>query len=712
MKSRRSQRRASRFFQVAPSVEGESKTISRFPTQFASARVAVLNSTVSDDIKVERLRAMDREHGVSTLEMFTGDDVSSMLNLPEKILRSLREKVVELMGVKIVDLNEMQKLVDLRVDLVQQDLFQRPHDYQRIKARFNIAGEDIEAMAREIDSPQAREILAQSVRLGPWFETNMAGVMSGRLKAAVPLPDRGPGVLDKFTDTVDAALRGASGGFSFPSIPVRRPPQVIEGSAVHVDEAPASAPAGQSPVLDEQPPVRPLQKGVDPQWTPDLQQGSEEYVAEMAEHFQMIVRLNEERGARVRDEKIAAERKKAEEEAERQAKIEREALEQRKAEFMAKLPKADGLPLVDVLPARFMSDDVLKLVASIADSHVMAQRMMLDNASTKVRFLGEWKDRTGTDPDPIDEMNDRGSRMLADIAVRNGETAARLRGVVAMMVDLTDDATGDEIVARLVNDEERAFVARIAMMMQAGTEQKALIDGAEQRKAAQIRSDLERELSSRMSQTKEDAARVQSLEEEARVAAERIEQAEEAERAAKAAAEEAEQTAKAAVEEAAREKEALENKVRELEMRLAEAPQTARTAGVAEDEPEKGAIEWLESKFERFANRTGLDVFMVKRDTGIVVIVDIPDPIAGANEIIVRANSYTLIDALNKFVFSPIGNVDDVLDVTHAIVLCEGMLSPDVCARNLGLEKDKMEILTRHPVTIRSALKGEGIEVQ
>jgi hypothetical protein len=706
--------------------ESNDPAMRRYPTPYASARVSILNhSGLSDDQKVDRLRALDRDQGASTVDMFAGDDVAMLLNLPPKIMASLREKVVRLLGEKPSDMDALQALFDRRVDLVQKDMFQRPHEYQRILGSFMTAGADIQDLVARVDTPQAREVLEHSMRLDPWFEQNLSGLRSGKLKAALPLPPRGPGVLDRFSGTVDAALRGA--GFSAreaqASVPAAHgadrngPPAseaVIDVAPVRVDAppVPSSVPAE---------PVRRFQKGVDAQWTPDAQPGSEAYAAEMAEHFSMIVRRNGDRAEQSRREEEEARLRREREESEERAREDREREEQRRRdeearlqrrqeEFFASLPRSEASHFVKSIPARFMGEDILSSIAGILEGNALASRMRHEHARQKMAFVQQWEADRRSQPDSVEELSAPGEKLQAEVGVRGGVLARALLGQVAAACGLSDDASFDEISGRLADDEEREFARWIDRIAVRGDELRGLLEAADRRERAAI-AEAAREEAQRLfsppagggdeervhrleTDLEERGREAQRLREEAAAA---VERAEAAERAAE------ERTVAAAA--ALRAAEEMQGRVRELEARAAVGEGDSVDAG--SDDPAARVAAYLEEHLNRLDVKTDLRAYTARLETEIMVVVDLPDEAASANVLIVAGKEIPLVDVLNRFVMRAAAAVDPLLDVTKMLLVTNAEVPSEVSA--LALAVPELEVCPRETQTVFRSLRGYGL---
>lgn len=707
-------------------IENEStdSDMRRYPTPYASERVSILNnSALTDDQKVDRLRTLDRSQSVSTVDMFEGDEIVALLNLPTKVMTSLREKVRALFGEKPADMSVLQGLFDRRVELVQKDMFKNPHKYQEILAAFMAAGAEIQDRVLRMDTPQAREVMENSIRLDPWFEQNLAGVRSGRLKVALPLPAKGPGVLDRFSGTVDAAMRGAGlPGVRPQQLDVETPAEpAVRASEAIIDVAPRHIEPVEVPV---QPKVesRRYEKGVDTQWTPDAPPGSDVYVTEMAEHFSLIVKRNDAVKAQAeREQREAAElaQRQAHEQAERDRaeneRREREQAEndrvQREADFFARLPKSEGGHFVKSLPARFMTDEIMAAVTGIVDGHVIANRLQRDYVSQKIAFLSEWLKQKGSQPDAVDELSGPGQKLQAEVGIRNGDFARELLSHVAATCDLPADVPLDEIQARLVDDEEGEFVRRVESVRQRGEELRGLLDAAERRERAALaeaaREEARRQLSQARPAQPEADERVQRLETDL---GERQREVEDL-RARTVAAEAAAAERQAAAEASIRAADEMAARVRELEARIAveEITPVADVEGGESEAAEAQLQAFLVEHLEPLQVRVDLKTYTGRVDGGLVVVVDLPGNVAEQNEIALGDRRVSLVEGIRRGIVRTALGTDPMLDTVQVVIVTNAPLSSDVNGEAMDLEMTSMDVCERDANLLHRLMRRHGV---
>lgn len=702
----------------------------RYPTPYASERVSILNNpALADGQKIERLRALDRSQGVSTVEMFESDDFGALLNLPTKVVSALRAKVTQLLGEKPSDMSVLQRHYERRLELVEKDMFERPHEYQRILHAFMTVGADIQDLVVRLDTPQAREIMENSIRLDPWFERNLTGLRAGTLKSALPRPSPGPGVLDRFSGTVDAAMRGA--GFA------ARP--VVDAPVV--DEAPRASEA----IIDM--PVRPVvatpsapepapevrtgrrfEKGVDAQWAPDALPGSDLYNKEMAEHFSMIVKRNDSLKAKAeREANEAAERERREENerAERQRQEEdRLAREQaendrerREREFFAALPKSEGGPFVKHLPSRFMTDRIMAAITGIVDGHVIVSRLHHEYVTQKIAFLNQWEADKGSQPDAVDELSAPGQRLQAEVGVRNGDLARDLLSHVAAACGLQGDALHDEILARLADDEETEFVRRVENVRERGEELRGLVDASDRREKMAIAEAAREEARRQIGESKADDAaageRVQKLEtdlkdrerEADRLRAD-VDAAADRVAAAEAAALDRQAAADAAIQAAAD----MAERVRELEARIAVSASDGDASGTDEEADGLRQFEALVAEhLKPLEVQADLRAYTTKVDTRLLVVVDLPEAMADDNEMMVGGRRLPLVEGLKRTVMRPAFNSDPMIDTLEVTIVTNTSLPADVTGENLDLENTEVVVCTRDAKELHRSLRGYGV---
>ena len=710
--------------------EGNDPEMRRYPTPYASARVSILNNpALSDEQKIERLRTLDRSQGVSTLEMFDGDDFGALLNLQPKVVSSLRAKVKTLLGEKPSDMNVLQRHYERRLELVEKDMFERPHEYQRILHAFMTVGAEIQDLVVRLDTPQAREIMENSIRLDPWFERNLTGLRAGSLKAPLPRPLPGPGVLDRFSGTVDAAMRGA--GFAGRPQAPRSTDEAPRASEAIIDMEPRPAVQPQAvaavPVSEVRSGGRRFEKGVDAQWAPDAPHGSDLYNKEMAEHFSMIVRRNDAQNATAereanesaerdrREESARAQRQREEEDRLARAKAETDR-ERREAEFFATLPKSEGGPFVKHLPARFMVDRIMAAITGIVDGHVIVSRLHHEYVTQKIAFLNDWEASKGSQPDAIDELSAPGQRLQAEVAVRNGDLARDLLMHVAEACGLPRDAVHDEILARLADDEEQEFVRRVETVRARGEELRGLVSALDHREKAALaeaaREEARRQIGEARADVTASGERVQQLETDLKDRAEEVDQlrADASEATARAAAAEAaavqsQQAADAAIRAAA-------ERVRELEARIA----TTAAPVASEDAPVDEEAESLR-QFDAFVaeHLTPLDVqadlraYTTRVDTRLLVVVDLPEAMATENEMTVGGRRLSLVEGLKRTVMRPALNSDPMIDSFEVTIVTNVPLPEDVTGENLDLDETVVVVCARDAKELHRSLRGYGV---
>jgi hypothetical protein len=712
--------------------EGTDPEMRRYPTPYASERVSILNNpALSDEQKIERLRTLDRSQGVSTVEMFEGDDFGALLNLQPKVVSALRAKVKLLLGEKPSDMNVLQRQYERRLELVEKDMFERPHEYQRILHAFMTVGAEIQDLVVRIDTPQAREIMENSIRLDPWFERNLTGLRAGSLKAPLPRPLPGPGVLDRFSGTVDAAMRGA--GFAGrPQAARSEAEDAPRASEAIIDVAPrvTTPVAPVEPVAEVRSGGRRFEKGVDAQWAPDAPHGSDLYNKEMAEHFSMIVRRNDAQNASAereahetaernrREENDRAQRQREEEDrlARAQAETDRE---RREAEFFATLPKSEGGPFVKHLPARFMTDRIMAAVTGIVDGHVIVSRLHQEYVTQKIAFLNDWQAGKGSQPDAVDELSAPGQRLQAEVAVRNADLAGDLLTHVAEACGLSREAPHAEILARLADDEEQEFVRRVETVRTRGEELRGLIaalDGREKSALAEAaRAEARRQIGEAKADMTASGERVQQLETDLRDRAEEVDQlrADASEATARAAAAEAaatqrEEAANAAIRAAAE----MADRVRELEARIA----TTAAPAADGDGPVDEEAENLR-QFEAFVadHLTPLDVqadlraYTTKVDAKLLVVVDLPESMTTENVMIVSGHRLSLVEGLKRTVMRPAFNSDPMTDTLEVTIVTNAPLSEDVTGENLDLEGTVVTVCARDAKKLHNNLRAYGV---
>ncbi|MFZ3481677.1 hypothetical protein [Sphingomonas sp. 3-13AW] len=716
-------------FEVAiPGNESNEAEMRRYPTPYASARVSILgNSALADKLKIEKLRELDRLQGVSTIEMFEGDDIVSLLNLPPKVMTALREKVRALLGEKPSDMTRLQTLYEKRVELVQKDMFERPHEYQRILSAFMAAAGDMQELVDRVDTPQAREILENSIRLDPWFEQNLTGLRAGRLKTALPLPAKGPGVLDRFSGTVDAAMRGAGFAGTNPQAPPApqepAPAKAPKPSDVAVD-APTRRVNVPEPAQEPRADARTFQKGVDGQWTPDAPKDSDVFNKEMAEHFAMMVQRNAAIKADERREAEAAAELAQREEAER-VERERVALEHQAREneenernlrvsaFFAGLPQTDTGPFVTVLPRRFATEEIMAAIASIADGHAIMSRDHHEYVAQKIAFLKDWEAEKGSQPDVVDELSAPGQKLQADISVRNGEIARDLIARVAVACGLTEDAIGDELNARLADEQEREFVRAVEKVRLRGEELRRLVEAWNKRRMAVVAEEARDEVRRHMSEAApSDPAPSQELldlqarlEQQEREAEELRRANEEAARRA-AAAERSAAERQAAADAAILTAEGLAARVRELEASLADG-------GASNTDDEEGGVEQdiseiLSDRMRPFEASVDLKAYLGRNDREDMLAIDLPDAIVEANEITLGEHRMPLVEGIKRGVLRPAFTANPMMDTVAVLLVTSAPLASDFTAAALGSDASRLMLCARDSKRLDRILKAMG----
>lgn len=665
----------------------------RLPTTYASERVSVLgNATLSDDQKLDRLKALDRSQSVSTMEMFAGDEVSGLLNLPSKVMISLREKVVHLMGERPSDMVALQSLYDRRVELVQRDLFDRPQDYQRVLTEFASIAAEVHAMALRIDSPQSRDLLDSSIRLDPWFEQNLEGMRSGRITSALPVPRGGPGVLDRFSGTVQAALRGAG----MPAVRSAQPEPSMPASATSVGTTAAAPPAPRPSVTTDR---APFVKGVDSQWTSKETPGTDEYDSEMAEHFAMIVKRNTERVEQAERARLARIEQERREENERLARIALADKMRRESEFFASLPDVGAPRFVTALPARFMSQAILSEISSIVEGHGLSFRTRGENAAGKDRFVAVWTTAHGSPPDRIDELAAPGERFQIEIALRNGEHARRLFSRIAEECGLPGDAGRDEIAARLIDEDENEFARRIDGVVEEAAVARHTLDVAREREDAAIAAAVSRDMRQRpaVDGVSDGAAGPSAEALEIEALRQRANAAEAEARDARAAASD------------------MKQKVEDLQAR-ADGPATSpespgHVVSVSEDVDGSASTQvgsFLAEHLQKLDVRLDVGAYTSRIQGGILVVVDVPDEMATANRVSMGGRQSALADVLARWVLRPAAAVHPDLDIAQIVLITDGALSSDVSDAGLGVSEHTLEICSRELVPIDRVLRSFG----